>query len=95
MDLTDQLLKTAKAMNEVTRIQARERTHEQNLLVRITSLRSALVDLLKLVEDTQCDSEGRYPIPNDGCIECTIGTVPDRLNKGLCPIHRAKKLLEY
>ena len=42
---------------------------------------------------TESDSEGRYPRPDHGCLDCTMGTVPSRLNTGLCAFHEAKRLL--
>lgn len=32
--------------------------------------------------------------PNPSCPECTLGTVPNSLNKGLCFLHRAKQLTQ-
>ena len=32
-------------------------------------------------------------MPNAGCIECTAGTVPNRLNTGLCKYHQAREAI--
>lgn len=55
--------------------------------------RELIAALLALIAETVSDSEGRYPSPNAGCIVCTVGTVPDVLNRGLCPVHKAEKYL--
>ena len=60
---------------------------------RIDELEIALNRMIQAHLNTESDSEGRYPAPDAGCIECTYGTVPDRLNTGLCAFHHAKKLL--
>lgn len=60
---------------------------------RIDELETALNRMVLAHENTASDSEGRWPQPDAGCIECTAGTVPDRLNTGLCAYHNAKKLL--
>jgi hypothetical protein len=45
------------------------------------------------MEDIYND-EHDHPLPKDsGCIDCTVGTVPDRLNTGRCMYHQAKRLL--
>ena len=62
-------------------------------LSRIFALESTLRRFVTLYEETQSNSEGHYPQPDSGCIECTLGTVPNRLNIGLCAYHRAKELL--
>ena len=49
--------------------------------------------LVRQIETAQSDSEGHYPVPDAGCFDCTVGTVPDRLNTGLCAYHRALVVL--
>lgn len=60
----------------------------------MSALRKALEQMVAAHEETLSNSEGRYPTANSGCIECTLGTVPDRLNTGLCAYHRSKELLD-
>lgn len=60
---------------------------------RIHELETALNRMVLAHENLSSDTEGRYPPLDAGCIECTVGTVPDRLNTGLCAYHNAKKLL--
>lgn len=73
--------------------------HASNLMrqatARITELETALNRMVETHLNTESDSEGRYPAPDAGCIECTCGTVPDRLNTGLCAFHNARKLLGH
>ena len=54
---------------------------------------SALAGMVRAHEKLVGDTEGEYPPADSGCIECTLGTVPDRYNTGLCAYHSAKKLL--
>lgn len=61
--------------------------------LRIVSLETALLRALAQMERTQSDSEGKWPEPDPGCLECTAGTVPDTHNRGLCAYHHAKKVL--
>lgn len=60
---------------------------------RITELETALNRMVLAHENLEADTEGRYPSPDAGCVECTCGTVPNRLNTGLCAYHNAKQLL--
>ncbi len=60
---------------------------------RIDELETALNRMILAHENCESDSEGHYPSPDSGCIECTCGTVPDKYNTGLCAYHNAKKLL--
>lgn len=60
---------------------------------RISELETALNRMICAHENLSSDTEGRYPAADSGCIECTVGTVPNRLNTGLCAYHNAKKLL--
>lgn len=60
---------------------------------RIHELETALNRMVQAHENTLSESDGRYPLPDAGCIHCTYGTVPDRLNTGPCAYHTAKQLL--
>lgn len=62
---------------------------------RTNHLEAALNRMVCVHENTQADTEGKYPSPDAGCIECTLGTVPDRVNTGLCAYHNAKQLLGH
>jgi len=64
-------------------------------LTRIHELETALNRMVLAHENLASDTEGKYPPPDSGCIECTVGTVPNRLNTGLCAYHSAKKLLGH
>lgn len=67
-----------------------------NLIEELQAQRDALKDalsrMLALHDTTVCDSEGLWPEPDSGCLECTCGTVPNTHNTGLCAYHHAKKL---
>ena len=54
-----------------------------------TALRRYLVDFDEIASET----EGKYPFTDAGCIKCTAGTVPNKLNTGLCLYHLARDLL--
>lgn len=60
---------------------------------RISVLETALSRMVAAHETLSANTEGQYPYADIGCIECTAGTVPDRVNTGLCAYHNAKKLL--
>lgn len=60
---------------------------------RVQELESCLNRMVHNYENTLSDSEGQYPHSDTGCIDCTAGTVPDRLNTGRCAYHHAKTLL--
>ena len=62
---------------------------------RIQELETALNRMVCAHENLSADTEGQYPPPDTGCIECTLGTVPDRLNTGLCAYHESKRLLGH
>ena len=62
---------------------------------RIEELETALNRMVLAHENLSSDTDGRYPEPDSGCIECTCGTVPDKYNTGLCAYHNAKKLLGH
>jgi hypothetical protein len=58
-----------------------------------SELIDALARMVKAHDDTVSDSEGHYPLPSSGCIECTVGAVPNDLNTGLCAYHNAERVL--
>lgn len=62
-------------------------------VARIHELETALNRMVLAHDNTASDSEGVWPHADTGCIECTVGTVPDRFNTGLCAYHNAKKVL--
>jgi hypothetical protein len=64
-------------------------------LVRIHELETTLNRMIEVYEDCLSDSEGRFPRPDTGCIDCTHGTVPDKFNSGPCAYHTAKRLLGH
>jgi hypothetical protein len=70
-----------------------EEEREERLREDAPEMRDLLGRLIKVYEDVQSDTEGRYPSADHGCIECTLGTVPNHLNTGPCAYHRAKTLL--
>lgn len=67
----------------------------RNQQQHIHELETALNRMVLAHENLEADTEGRWPERDSGCIECTCGTVPDRLNTGLCAYHSAKKLLRH
>lgn len=60
---------------------------------RIEELEACLARVVHDHDNLASETEGRYPAPDAGCIDCTSGTVPNRLNTGRCPFHTAKRLL--
>lgn len=60
---------------------------------QIHELETALNRLVLTYENTLSESDGRFPLKDSGCPDCTSGTVPDRLNTGPCAFHNAKRLL--
>jgi hypothetical protein len=54
----------------------------------IERMRTALRKSITQFEDL----EGRFPA-DEGCIECTVGTVPNDKNTGLCGYHLARAVL--
>lgn len=60
---------------------------------RIDQLELLLHRFVLAHETTEADSEGHYPRPDTGCIECTLGTVPDIRNTGRCAYHETKRVL--
>jgi len=47
----------------------------------------------RLVARLDSEPEDASFLIDSGCIECTVGTVPNDLNTGLCPLHAAKAVL--
>ncbi len=45
-------------------------------------------------DETQSDTEGRWPLPDTGCIDCTCGTVTNTQATGRCLYHLARRLLK-
>lgn len=62
-------------------------------MTRIDALETALNRMVLAHENLESDTEGKYPPADAGCIECTVGAVPDKYNTGLCAYHNAKQLL--
>lgn len=60
---------------------------------RIHELEVALNRMICAHENTLSESDGRFPLKDSGCIDCTSGTVPDDRNTGRCAYHEAKVLL--
>jgi hypothetical protein len=52
----------------------------------------ALSVLKALMDRYDPEDAGAAMAPDGGCIECTSGQVPNNLNTGLCPLHRAERL---
>lgn len=59
----------------------------------IHELETALNRMVLAHENTLSESDGRFPLKDAGCIDCTSGTVPDDRNTGRCAFHSAKVLL--
>lgn len=72
-----------------------QRMVSKTAIQRVTELETALNRMVLAHENLESDTEGRYPPADLGCVECTVGTVPDRLNTGPCAYHAAKKLLGH
>lgn len=70
-----------------------QRMVAKTAMQRALELESALKRMVQIHENLSANTEGQYPYADIGCIECTVGTVPDRLNTGLCAYHHAKKVL--
>ncbi len=86
MDLTQVVSETCRVLEssgEAMRLGA----------LRIEELTTVLNRMVLAHENTLSDSEGRWPQPDCGCIYCTQGQVPDKLNTGPCAYHTAKGLL--
>lgn len=56
-----------------------------------TRIRDALGELVEWLEDNDDDC---FPLLREAyCQECTGGQTPARFDRGLCPFHRAKRVL--
>lgn len=66
---------------------------DMNRYQRTHELETALNRMVLTYENTLSESDGRFPLKDSGCPDCTSGTVPDRLNTGPCAFHTAKRLL--
>ncbi len=56
------------------------------LIAAAPNMAEALEGLLRRYDP---ENAGAAFEPDGGCIECTVGTVPNHLNTGLCPYHKA------
>jgi hypothetical protein len=59
---------------------------EAALIVRACNAHDAMLAALQASEREYENLEDHAPV-DAGCIECTLGTVPNRLNTGLCAHH--------
>lgn len=57
------------------------------------TLRVLVADLVAIIDEVRDDTDGRWPLPEPGCIDCTQGATPDRSNTGPCVYHRARRML--
>lgn len=55
--------------------------------------RTVLAALVAMIHEHESRGEAADFLDNEGCPDCTHGTVPDRSNKGRCPYHSAVELL--
>ncbi len=88
-----ELERRASLINELEGRLDEAKIRNGHLLDRIQQLEVVCGRLVKLVEDTEDNTEGRYPGPEPSCNECTGGCTPIQYDKGLCALHQAKKLL--
>lgn len=59
--------------------------------LRVKRERDEAITILRdLLKDYDEESMAIYVGGDEGCLECTAGTPPDRLNTGPCAFHRAK-----
>lgn len=97
MDALNELSRTLDQVIDVGQNASDVMQHAERELDR----RKARIDQLEFLlhrfvlahETTEADSEGHYPHPDTGCIECTLGTVPDIRNTGRCAYHETKRVL--
>jgi hypothetical protein len=52
-----------------------------------------LIKLMYWIDDQRDNAEGRWPVPNPGCVVCTAGTTPHALDTGPCVYHAAHAYL--
>lgn len=55
--------------------------------------REVIASLIDMIDETRSDTDGRYPPPHPGCIDCTSGTTPNDRNTGRCAYHEGLRLL--
>ena len=84
---------TEEAVNQITVAMLESSNAMRVAVARIHELETALNRMVLAHENTLSDSEGRWPQPDCGCVYCTQGQVPDKLNTGPCAYHTAKALL--
>ncbi len=68
---------------------------DARLIAQAPAMAEALEAFVKTYDDYVSNHDGLCPFdcPDAGCIECTIGTVPNDKNTGLCAYHLAKAAL--
>lgn len=62
-------------------------------LARRSNATGALLAALKRYVSDYDEENPPDDMPDAGCIECTVGTVPDNLNTGLCKYHAAREAI--
>lgn len=62
---------------------------------RVHELETALNRMVCAYENTLAESDGRFPLKDAGCPDCTSGTVQNNRNTGRCAYHHAKVLLGF
>lgn len=82
-----------QSIGQIANVMIESSSAIRSALKYIHELEAALNRMICAHETTLSDSEGRYPHADAGCIDCTSGTVPDRLNTGPCAYHAAKRVL--
>lgn len=89
----DVLNELSRTLDQTIEVGAAASAVMQKAEVRIDELELTAHRLVMLIEDTLENSEGVWPHPNTGCIVCTLGTVPNDRNTGLCAYHDARRIL--
>lgn len=64
-----------------------------SLIAAAPDLLHALRRMVKAHDDLSADTDGETPRADPGCIECTVGTVPNDRNTGLCAYHNASRVI--
>lgn len=64
-------------------------------MAQLHELETALNRMVLAHENLRDDTDGQYPRPDAGCIECTQGVTPDKFNTGPCAYHNARRLLGH
>lgn len=85
---------------DVTTIRKVPLPHAEHTAKAISALPELIRALKRFVDDIDnyvSNNDGHYPedsdMPDAGCIECTLGTVPNDRNTGLCAYHQAREAL--